>query len=192
MLDPMTTSETNASAIFGASVAPVLEHADFSRERRLPVPQRHTVPTEPAISVMTDFTRAPPFAVPAERSIDDALGKMIVAGVRALFVVRNDAVVGLITSYDIEGERPLEFLATSGPPEHDEIEVAHIMTPWHDVPRVDMRWVSLAQVADVDQWLKHSNASHIVVTERGAGGMEIVRGLFSRSRLERQLGRVSV
>ena len=55
-----------------------------------------------------------------------------------------------------------------------------------------MRWVSLAQVADVDQWLKHSNASHIVVTERGAGGMEIVRGLFSRSRLERQLGRVSV
>jgi CBS-domain-containing membrane protein len=48
--------------------------------------------------------------VTEDRSIDDALRDMMLAGVRALLVVREDAVTGLVTSYDIQGERPLQFL----------------------------------------------------------------------------------
>jgi CBS domain-containing protein len=39
--------------------------------------------------------------VTEDRSIDDALRDMMLAGVRALLVVSEDAVTGLITSYDM-------------------------------------------------------------------------------------------
>lgn len=144
------------------------------------------LPTEPAARVMTDFTRDLPVTVNPDRSIDDALRDMIVAGVRALLVVRADSVLGLITSYDIQGERPLQFLASSGFSRHDEIAVGHIMTPWADVTKLDMEWVSHARVTDVDRHFRRTLASHIVVTERGGGG-EMIRGLFSRTRIDRQL-----
>ena len=154
------------------------------------VPGR-VVPTEPAARVMTDFTRDLAVTVTAERLIDDALRDMIVAGVRALLVVRADSVVGLITSYDIQGERPLQFLAGSGFTRHDEIAVAHVMTPWTEVQKLDMEWVSRARVADVDRYFRRTHASHIAVTERRGIGEEVVRGLFSRTRIDRQLVRIS-
>jgi hypothetical protein len=39
---------------------------------------------------------------------------MILAEVRALLVVKGDVVTGLITSYDIQGERPLRFREQGG------------------------------------------------------------------------------
>ena len=141
---------------------------------------------------MTDFMRDQPVTVTADRLIDDALRDMIVAGVRALLVIRADIVVGLITSYDIQGERPLQFLAASGFSRHDEIAVGHIMTPWAEVPKLDMTWVTGAQIAAVDRFFQRTFVSHVAVTERSEGGDEIVRGLFSRTRIERQLIRASV
>src|SRR6185312_1893282 len=160
------------TALFPLSTAPAIQR-----------PGR-ALPAEPAARVMTDFTRDLPVTVGADRLIDDALRDMILAGVRALLVIRADSVVGLITSYDIQGERPLQFLATSGFSRHDEIAVGHIMTPWVEVTRLDMEWVSRARVTDVDRHFRLTLASHIVVTERGGGG-EIVRGLFSRTRIDR-------
>lgn len=152
----------------------------------------HVLPTEPAEWVMTDFLRDLPVTVGADRLIDDALRDMIIAGVRALLVVRADSIVGLITSYDIQGERPLQFLAASGFSRHDEIAVGHIMTAWAEVPKLDMAWVSSAQVAAVDRFFQRTFVSHVAVTERGDGGEEIVRGLFSRTRIDRQLVRAPV
>lgn len=151
-----------------------------------------TLPTEPAARVMTDFIHDVPVTVAADRFIDDALRDMIVAGVRALLVVRADNVVGLITSYDIQGERPLQFLAAAGFSRHDEIGVAHIMTPWSQVPKLDLAWVSHARVADIDDYFQRTLVTHAAVIERGASGEEIVRGLFSRARIDRQLARASI
>lgn len=147
--------------------------------------------TQPASQVMTDFMRDLPVTVAADRFIDDALRDMIVAGVRALLVVRADRVVGLITSYDIQGERPLQFLASAGFSRHDEIAVSHIMTPWAEVPKLDLAWVADARVADVDGYFQGTFASHVAVVERGHDGKETVRGLFSRTHIERQLVRTS-
>ena len=159
-----------------------------------PSPQspRRALPTAPAARVMTDFTRDMPFTVPADRLIDDALRDMMVAGVRALIVVRAYSVVGLITSYDIQGERPLQFLAASGFSRHDEIAVGHIMTPWIEVPKLDMTWVAGVQVAAVDRYFQRTSVSHIAVMQRGDGGEEVIRGLFSRTRIDRQLARTSL
>jgi CBS domain-containing protein len=144
--------------------------------------------TDPALHVVTDFAWEAPVSVPEGLSIDDALREMIRAGVRALLVVQDDRVTGLITSYDIQGERPLQFLRQSGYRRHDEIEVGHIMTPWERVPTLDWQALGRARVADLAAFFKSTTATHVVMVEHTDQGRSAVRGLISRRRLERQLG----
>jgi predicted transcriptional regulator len=167
--------------------APASAHST-ERPRRPSGPGRRVAPADPAVKVMTDFSAEPAVAVSPDRLIDDALRDMIVAGVRALLVARGEVIVGLITSYDIQGERPLQFLRTSGFTRHDEIQVEHIMTPWEEVPTLDTQWVSSARVGDVVHHFKSRQASHLLVVEYGKRSGVLVRGLFSRTQLERQLG----
>lgn len=164
--------------------------AAASETPRRPAPARRRVaPTDAATRVMTDFTNQPPVLVAAERLIDDALRDMMVAGVRALLVTRGEKVIGLITSYDIQGERPLQFLNNSGFTRHDEIQVGHIMTPWERVPTLEWDAVRTARVEEIAELFKARRATtHIVVLERADHGGTVVRGLFSRTQLERQLG----
>ena len=144
--------------------------------------------TDPAVQVVTDFVLERPVTVPEECSIDAALREMIRAGVRALLVLRDEVVTGLITSYDIQGERPLQFLAESGYRRHDELEVGHIMTPWERVATLDWQALGRAQIADLAAFFRTSAATHVVVSEDLNEGGAVVRGLISRTRLERCLG----
>lgn len=157
------------------------------RRRRRSQSVRRARHTDPAASVMTDFSLDTPVTVAADRFIDDALRDMMVAGVRALLVMRGEVVVGLITSYDIQGERPLQFLNTSGFTRHSDIEVGHIMTPWDALPTIDAPWVSSAAVADVVERFRRKPDSHLVVVEHTEQGGTFIRGMFSRTELERQL-----
>jgi signal-transduction protein with cAMP-binding, CBS, and nucleotidyltransferase domain len=145
--------------------------------------------TDPAVRVLTDFAHEPPVTVTEDRPIDDALRDMMDAGVRALLVVRGDLVSGLITSYDIQGERPLQFMRASSSARRGEIEVGHIMTPWGLVRKLDWRSLNAARVYDVARVFEDPSTTHLVVVEhRGQGGL-FVRGLISRTRVHRQLGR---
>ena len=144
--------------------------------------------TDPAVRVVTDFTRERAVTVAEDRPIDEALQEMIVAGVRALLVVHDDRVTGLITSYDIQGERPLQFLRSSTFGRHDEIEVGHIMTPWDQVPTLDWQAVCTERVTDMVRFFKNTRATHGVILEYLDQGGIFVRGLVSRTQLERQLG----
>jgi CBS domain containing-hemolysin-like protein len=136
---------------------------------------------------VTDFTWEQPVTVTEDRSIDDALRDMMLAGVRALLVVHEDAVTGLITSYDIQGERPLQFLFTSNYTRHDEIEVGHIMTPWERVPRLDWRDVCAAHVNDIVEFFSRTRTTHVVLVQQAEHEGAFVRGVISRTQLERQL-----
>ena len=144
--------------------------------------------TDPAASAMTDFTLDTPVTIGADCFIDDALRDMVAAGVRALLVMRGEVVVGLITSYDIQGERPLQFLDASGFTRHSDIEVGHIMTLWDAVATIDVPWVSSAAVADLVGRFRRKRDSHFVVVEYTEQGGAFVRGMFSRAEIERQLG----
>jgi CBS domain-containing protein len=175
-------------AFLDGSASPESGHGAVERRRQRSESPRRVALTVPAAAVMTDFTWDTPVTVELDRFIDDALRDMIVAGVRALLVMRGEVVVGLITSYDIQGERPLQFLNASGFTRHSEIEVGHIMTPWHDVPTIDLPWVSSASAEDVVERFRRKRDSHLVVVEYAEQGDAFVRGLFSRRELERQLG----
>ncbi len=187
MFDSQSEEAACSSIAFLDGGSPASAHST-ERPRRPSGPVRRVAPADPAVQVMTDFSVAPAVTIAPDRLIDDALRDMIVAGVRALLVVRGEVIVGLITSYDIQGERPLQFLRTSGFTRHDEIQVDHIMTPWEKVPTLDAQWVSSACVADVVHSFKASLDSHVVVVEYAKLGGVLVRGLFSRTQLERHLG----
>ena len=113
---------------------------------------------------------------------------MVVAGVHALLVVRGDLVSGLITSYDIQGDRPLILLVAPSYRPPDQIEVGQIMTPWDQVPKLDWSLVSPARVLDLARAFRRTSATHLVVVENLEHKGTFVRGLISRRRLKRQLG----
>jgi CBS domain-containing protein len=145
-------------------------------------------PSDPAIHAITDFTREHPVTVDEERQIDDALYDMIHLGVRAMLVVRGQRIVGLITSYDIQGERPLQFLQTSTYTRHQDIRVGHIMTPWEELLAVDWDSIQSARAGDLLHVLEDAGITHLLVLEAGKkNSAPIVRALVSRARLARQL-----
>ena len=144
--------------------------------------------SDPAIHAFTDFTREHPVTGDDERQIDDALEDMIRLGVRAMLVVREQRIVGLITSYDIQGERPLQFLQTSNYSRHQDVRVGHIMTPWDKLLALDWDSIQAARAGDLLNVLEEAGMTHLLVMETGhKNSPPIVRGLVSRARLARQL-----
>jgi CBS-domain-containing membrane protein len=184
--------DTESQSSLGRPVAylngSVAAHPPVVRVRPQALAQGRIALSDPAVRVVTDFAREHAVTVAEDRPIDEAMREMIVAGVRALLVVHGDMVTGLITSYDIQGERPLQFLRSSNFSRHDEIEVGHIMTPWDQVPTLDWQAVRTECVADIVKFFKNTRATHGVILEYLDQGGIFVRGLISRTQLERQLG----
>ncbi len=144
---------------------------------------------DPAIYAITDFKRDYPMTVDAERQIDDALSDMIRLSVRALLVAKEQRLIGLITSYDIQGERPMQFLQSSNYSRHEDIRVVHVMTPWDELMALDWEAVETARAGELLRVFEQTHLTHLLVVEvdRKTSACT-VRALASRSRLLRQLG----
>jgi CBS-domain-containing membrane protein len=151
------------------------------------LPER-VVLDSPALFVMTDLRRVPAVTIEANVPIPDALKTMRREGVRMLLVTdAQDVVQGLITSTDIQGEKPMKFLEQMGG-HHDEIEVHNIMTPHARLEVLRMSDVLRAAVGDIVATLQRAGRQHaLVVDEPPALPAEMVRGIFSASQISRQL-----
>ena len=119
------------------SLKPMRKFGDPSLPRRSILDGNALEFADPAVYAITDFKRDYPMTVDVERQIDDALGDMIRLGVRALLVAKEQRLVGLVTSYDIQGERPILFLQSSNYSRHEDIRVLHVMTPWDELMVID-------------------------------------------------------
>ena len=143
---------------------------------------------DPAVLAITDFTREYPVTVDAERPIDDALSDMIHLGVRALLVSNGQRLVGLVTSYDIQGEKPMQFLHSSTYSRHRDIRVMHVMTPWEHLLALEWSRVESACAGDLLRVFEETGLTHVLVIELDAKkSTGVVRALASRARLMRQL-----
>jgi CBS domain-containing protein len=140
-----------------------------------------------ALHAMTDFTSKIAITVAPDRQIDAALTDMVRLSVRAMLVLRGDSVTGLITSYDIEGPRPLRFAERLGVSRREDIRVSDIMTEWDDLPTLDWHTVQTARISDILEIFEGVGVMHLLVVESDEHGAEVVRGLISRSRIERHL-----
>jgi len=147
---------------------------------------------DPAVNAMNDFSRQYPVTVDEDRQIGVALSDMARLGVRSLLVVNELNVVGFITSYDIEGERPIQYIQQFHDVRRNEVQVGQVMTRWHDLVTLNWSAVRTARVIDVLQALRDTNLMHLLVVEAENDQATLVRGLFSRARIERQLGQLQM
>jgi hypothetical protein len=142
----------------------------------------------PATDVMTDLSRTAAVTTRPHATIDEARQAMVSQGVRALFVLEGESVVGVITSTDILGERPMLVVQQRGI-RHDEVLVRHLMTPAEALEAMDLEEVLRARVGDIVASLRSSGRQHALVIEgEAASATRVVRGIFSLTQIARQLG----
>ena len=145
-------------------------------------------PADPATSVMTDLRQVPAVLVDPDVDIEAAMRIMIRRNVRSLFVVNVDnEILGLITATDLLGEKPMQHLARYGG-RRNEIRVRDLMTPHARLEVLPMAEIEHARVGHVLATLDSAGRQHAIVVEHDRQGHEVVRGVFSASQLEKQLG----
>ena len=137
----------------------------------------------PATEVMTDLRHAMAYTISPTASITDADNKMILCGVRLLFVTDSDnQLTGLITSTDILGERSLNYLREHGGDRNDII-VQQIMTGREQMEAISYPEVVRASVGDIVATLHDAGRQHVLVVDHDS-----VRGLFSATEVARRIG----
>ncbi len=142
---------------------------------------------DPAITVMTDFTEVMPITIEANASLAAALQKMKAHGIRLLLVEDGKGhIIGVITAYDIQSEKPVQFSAENAI-SVNEIQIGMLMTALEKTPAFDFDFVSQALVRHVIQTMKELDRPHTLVIETKDG--QRIRGIFSTSRISKLLGR---
>ncbi len=157
----------------------------------LPVPGAdpwHVAPQDPALSVMTDFRETSSVTVAEGVSIDAALDHMKHTGVRSAFVVdeRTRQVSGLITAYDILGEKPLLHMQTVSVPRR-EVLVKDLMQRIADWRVAEVAQIERSTVAAVATMFSETGLTHVPVVETGTPGGWRLRGLLSGAKIKRLL-----
>ena len=169
-------------------MAPLTDMVGFFRPRQ-ELPDK-VAEHSPAILAMTDFRQVSAITVEPGVSIEWALQRMKECGVRMLLVTTpRHEVMGLITSTDIQGEKPMR-LGNEYSRRFSEITVREVMTPYEQLDVMAMDDVLKANIGEVAATLRRVGRRHALVldfdrhTQRDA-----IRGLFSLSQINRQLGR---
>ena len=164
-----------------------LDHVALAPRARLARPEGSGRVTldDPAFAVMTDLREVPAASTSAGESVDRAHAYMLQRGVRLLFVLdREGTIEGVITATDVLGEKPMRVTQSRGV-SHAELMVADLMTPASMLEALSLQDVSQMRVGHVVATLKQVRRQHVMVCEDGG---RVVRGLFSASKVARQLG----
>jgi CBS domain-containing protein len=143
----------------------------------------------PALSVMTDLELVRAATVRPDETLVMAREHMIHQGVRLLFVVSDmPCVDGLITTTDLDGERPMQGTARRGV-RYDDLVVADVMSALATLDAVGMDDLRRATVAKVIATIRHLGRRHMLVVDHGQDGQTpVLRGVISQAQIERQLG----
>lgn len=142
----------------------------------------------PATSVMTDLTRIKAATIAPEIPLRQVEAYMSLLGVHMLFVVDEAPyIAGLITSTDLHGGRPLQALSRIGS-RYDDLVVRDVMTPRDEIDAIYLLDLQSARVTNVVATLKERGRNHLLVVDSVSGAAKRVRGVISRSQVERQLG----
>jgi CBS domain containing-hemolysin-like protein len=140
---------------------------------------------------MTDFRVRAMFKLEPNETIEQALNKMKVAGLRMAFVKEKNSekLLGAITSYDIMGEKPMRYLQSVGFSDrsvtHKDILVRDIMEHTKDWEVTEMRDVEKANVQNILESLQKHGRTHLPVLDIQDGKEPRLRGLFSSAQILR-------
>ncbi|MGZ5131044.1 MAG: CBS domain-containing protein [Caldimonas sp.] len=143
----------------------------------------------PALDVMTDLTLVKAATTHPATTLRQAEQMMIYQGVRMLFVVTDmPSIAGLVTATDLRGDKPMRVIHARNL-HYDDLFVADVMTELESLDAVDYARVKTATVGNAIATLKRLGRNHLLVVEGATSQTpRRVRGLISRSQIERQLG----
>ena len=144
----------------------------------------------PAIHVMTDLKKKIAIRIDSKASLHEARLKMLEKNIHLLFVEDDGfALVGIITSEDISGEKPIK-LGEKFRVKFRDIQVADIMTPAKNLEVIKMKDINEAKVGNLVATLKAVNRVHALAIEEGTENADfmLIRGIFSLNQIGRQLG----
>lgn len=142
---------------------------------------------DPALMVMIDFKQIKPPLIAPEAPVDQALNEMKISGVHLLLVAdKEDRIIGLISSEDILGEKPITLLQERRI-NRAEILTRMVMTPAENILAFDFDLLRHARVGNVVNTLKKLRQHYALVVKVDANGQQLVRGLFSTSQISKQL-----
>jgi CBS domain-containing protein len=157
----------------------------------LPIPDFeswYVCATDPALSVMIDFRSRASVTVSEIAHLNEALGHMKHTGVRCAFVIdeKKDAVVGMLTAYDILGEKPQQHMRFTGI-SHDNVLVKDIMQKISDWRVTDIKDIEQSTVEDVLEIFNETGVTHLPVMETTESNEQRLRGLLSFAKVKRLL-----
>ena len=192
----MSTPPSGADGFPGVSMNPDAALPTFRLDRGTTLAQAQ--PTDnapvtlasPALAVMTDLTKVKAATTHPRTTLRQAEQAMIYQGVRMLFVVTEMPLIeGLITATDLGGDKQMRVVHERHL-HYDELCVADVMTEFGALDAIDYEVVRSAVVGNAVTTLQRLGRNHLLVVEAATSGTpRRVRGVISRSQVERQLGR---
>jgi len=145
-------------------------------------------PSDPAISVLTDFRHARPFSIESSATLEQVNARMIACGVRLLFVTDSaNTLQGLVTYTDLFGEKPLQYIQEHGG-NREQIEVHDIMTVFSRLESLRYTDVLEATVGDIAETIREIGRQHLLVSQMHSEHGETIVGMFSSTHIERRTG----
>jgi len=143
----------------------------------------------PALDVMTDLTRVKAATVSPSTTLRQAEQIMIYQGVRMLFVVSDmPAIEGIVAATDLRGDLQMRLVQQRNA-RYDDLSVRDVMAALSMLDAIDMADLKSATVGNVVATLRRHGRDHLLVAEGSTGHLPPrVRGVISRTQIERQLG----
>lgn len=140
-----------------------------------------------ALCVFTDFHFKNPECTTTDTLLTTAHEQMIHNNVKALLVLDEQRhVLGILSSRDILGARRIT-VAHAQDIHPSEMSVGMLMHKLKDLILLDYKDLLNARVGHIARLLHDHNLQHILVFEQ-QDTKQIIRGIFSASRISRQLG----
>jgi predicted transcriptional regulator len=139
---------------------------------------------DPAASIMVDLQRDSVLTVTEEVYVQVVLDVMFRLGIRLLPVVRENALVGVLSLQDAQQPNPNRSTVAKAA---CRLRVSDVMVPSALVPVIEWQTLQQCSVGDLAEIFTGSAAQYLVVLEDETPKLSRVRGLIARERLERQL-----
>lgn len=146
----------------------------------------------PAVLLMNDFRDARPPVIGVDRLLSQALEEMARYKVSTLIAMDGEQVAGVITTDDIHGPKPVQFLHDSGCRRpncrYSELTVADVMTPVEQVPLVRYWDLRRSRVGDLWETFESWKNTHLLVTDADSAHEHgAICGMIELARLERDV-----
>ena len=132
-----------------------------------------------------DSSSRSPRARRGVRAQDDTRCATLIGGLKFLLADHDEHILGLVTSADISGKKPIQYSQESGK-KQDQIYVRHLMTPIASIPVMALPRVLDGSIGDVLRTLNDIGSEFVLVTSKDKENT-VIRGIFSARNIARSL-----